>query len=85
MLTLATRALIATTAIQMVAACAALAALFGATQDIAIDAWRIEVAAVERQGIMAAAYQWGYRIAMITLELPRCCSPMPTPGIFHMP
>ncbi|HJS79462.1 MAG TPA: hypothetical protein VJ748_02470, partial [Vitreimonas sp.] len=51
--------------IGMVAACAALAALFGATQDIAIDAWRIEVAAVERQGIMAAAYQWGYRISIV--------------------
>src|SRR5690606_38768957 len=30
-------------AIAMVAVCAVLAALFGATQDIAIDAWRIEV------------------------------------------
>src|SRR5690606_32075336 len=39
--------------------------MFGATQDIAIDAWRIEVAAVERQGVMAAAYQWGYRIAVV--------------------
>lgn len=51
--------------IMVVAACAALTALFGATQDIAIDAWRIEVAAVERQGVMAAAYQWGYRISII--------------------
>jgi PAT family beta-lactamase induction signal transducer AmpG len=51
--------------IAMVAVCAALTALFGATQDIAIDAWRIEVAAVERQGVMAAAYQWGYRLAIV--------------------
>ena len=36
-----------------------------ATQDIAIDAWRIEAAEDSRQGVMAAAYQWGYRIAMI--------------------
>jgi PAT family beta-lactamase induction signal transducer AmpG len=36
-----------------------------ATQDIAIDAWRIEVADVSRQGVMAGAYQWGYRVAMI--------------------
>jgi PAT family beta-lactamase induction signal transducer AmpG len=36
-----------------------------ATQDIAIDAWRIEAADVSRQGAMAAAYQWGYRIGMI--------------------
>lgn len=37
-----------------------------ATQDIVIDAWRIEVAELEEQGIMAAAYQWGYRLAVIT-------------------
>src|SRR5688572_17123891 len=36
-----------------------------ATQDIVIDAWRIEAAEESRQGAMAAAYQWGYRIAMI--------------------
>jgi PAT family beta-lactamase induction signal transducer AmpG len=36
-----------------------------ATQDIAIDAWRIEAAEVSKQGAMAAAYQWGYRIGMI--------------------
>lgn len=51
--------------IGIVAIFAALTAVFGATQDIAIDAWRIEVAAVERQGVMAAAYQWGYRIAIV--------------------
>jgi len=49
----------------VVAIFAAMTAVFGATQDIAIDAWRIEVAAVERQGVMAAAYQWGYRLAVI--------------------
>ena len=36
-----------------------------ATQDIAIDAWRIEAAEVSKQGAMAAAYQWGYRLAII--------------------
>ena len=36
-----------------------------ATQDVVIDAWRIEAAEVAKQGVMAAAYQWGYRIAMI--------------------
>ncbi|MGE0742982.1 MAG: permease [Hyphomonadaceae bacterium] len=51
--------------IGLVAAFALMTALFGATQDIAIDAWRIEVAAVERQGAMAAAYQWGYRLAIV--------------------
>src|SRR5215469_981626 len=34
-----------------------------ATQDIVVDAWRIEAAEVSKQGAMAAAYQWGYRIA----------------------
>lgn len=51
--------------IGMVAICAAFAGLFGATQDIAIDAWRIEAATVEKQGAMAAAYQWGWRVAMV--------------------
>lgn len=37
----------------------------GATQDIVIDAWRIEVVEEERYGAMAAAYQWGYRGAII--------------------
>jgi len=36
-----------------------------ATQDIVIDAWRIEAADIARQGAMAAAYQWGYRIAIM--------------------
>jgi PAT family beta-lactamase induction signal transducer AmpG len=36
-----------------------------ATQDIVVDAWRIEAAEITRQGAMAAAYQWGYRIAII--------------------
>jgi PAT family beta-lactamase induction signal transducer AmpG len=40
-------------------------AFCAATQDIAIDAWRIESAAVEMQGAMAAAYQIGYRAALI--------------------
>jgi MFS transporter, PAT family, beta-lactamase induction signal transducer AmpG len=37
-----------------------------ATQDIVIDAWRIEAAESSKQGAMAASYQWGYRLAMIT-------------------
>jgi len=36
-----------------------------ATQDIVVDAWRIEAAPDAKQGAMAAAYQWGYRLAMI--------------------
>jgi PAT family beta-lactamase induction signal transducer AmpG len=37
----------------------------GATQDIAIDAWRIEAAPRADQGAMAAAYQLGYRFAIL--------------------
>ncbi len=43
-----------------------LAVAFGsATQDIAIDAWRIEAAELRSQGAMAASYQFGYRLAML--------------------
>ena len=35
------------------------------TQDISIDAWRIESMPVEDQGAMAATYQIGYRIGML--------------------
>ena len=44
----------------------ALAVAFGsATQDIALDAYRIESASTERQAALAATYQTGYRLAMI--------------------
>ena len=44
----------------------ALAVAFGsATQDIALDAFRIESANTDRQAALAAAYQTGYRLAMI--------------------
>jgi PAT family beta-lactamase induction signal transducer AmpG len=42
-----------------------LTAFGSATQDICTDAWRIDAAPDERQGIMVAAYQLGYRIALI--------------------
>lgn len=42
-----------------------LVSFFSATQDIAIDAFRIESAPSELQGVMAAAYQYGYRIAIL--------------------
>jgi PAT family beta-lactamase induction signal transducer AmpG len=44
---------------------AVLTGFASATQDIVIDAWRIEAVDASRQGAMAAAYQWGYRIANI--------------------
>jgi PAT family beta-lactamase induction signal transducer AmpG len=40
-------------------------AFSAATQDITIDAWRIEAAPKADQGAMAAAYQLGYRFAII--------------------
>ncbi len=40
-------------------------AFASATQDIALDAYRIESARVEKQGALAAMYQTGYRLAMI--------------------
>lgn len=44
----------------------ALAVAFAsATQDIALDAYRIEAVAPRLQGAMAATYQAGYRVAMI--------------------
>lgn len=44
----------------------ALAVAFAsATQDIALDAYRIEAVALQLQGAMAATYQAGYRMAMI--------------------
>jgi PAT family beta-lactamase induction signal transducer AmpG len=43
-----------------------LVAFSSATQDVSIDACRIEAVAEEMQGVMAAAYQAGYRIALLT-------------------
>ena len=40
-------------------------AFFGATQDIAVDAYRIEIAPVEAQGALVATYALGYRVALI--------------------
>ncbi|WP_294256618.1 MFS transporter [uncultured Comamonas sp.] len=45
--------------------CAVLVAFGSATQDIALDAYRIESAKVDDQAALAATYQTGYRLAMI--------------------
>ncbi|WP_240318526.1 MFS transporter [Lysobacter sp. TY2-98] len=42
-----------------------LVAFFGATQDIAVDAYRIEIAPVEAQGALVATYSLGYRIGLV--------------------
>jgi PAT family beta-lactamase induction signal transducer AmpG len=55
-----------TTGVTQIALGALFLAFCSATQDIAVDAWRIESAPVEMQGAMAAAYQIGYRAALIT-------------------
>ena len=46
-------------------AAAACVAVLSATQDIAIDAWRIEIFPPRRQGVALAGYVWGYRVAML--------------------
>lgn len=40
-------------------------AFFAATQDIAVDAYRIEAVSSDKQAGMAAAYQTGYQVALI--------------------
>ncbi|MEO9078226.1 MAG: MFS transporter [Rhodanobacter sp.] len=40
-------------------------AFFGATQDIAVDAYRIEIAPIEDQGALVATYSLGYRIGLL--------------------
>ena len=52
-------------ALGTVALFAVMVGFAGATQDIVIDAWRIEVADDSRHGVMAASYQLGYRVAII--------------------
>lgn len=54
-----------TEALGLLVAAALLVAFSSATQDIAIDAWRIESVETNVQGAMAATYQMGYRIGMI--------------------
>ncbi len=53
------------TDLQVLIGFALLTAFASATQDIALDAFRIESAEQSRQAAMAAAYQVGYRAAMI--------------------
>ncbi len=45
--------------------CALVVAFGSATQDIALDAYRIESAGPDAQAALAACYQTGYRLAMI--------------------
>jgi PAT family beta-lactamase induction signal transducer AmpG len=51
--------------IARVAGFALLVSFSSATQDITIDAWRIEAVEERRQGAMAASYNLGYRLAVL--------------------
>jgi PAT family beta-lactamase induction signal transducer AmpG len=46
-------------------AAAGLVAFLSASQDIVIDAWRIETFPPRAQGAAMAAYVWGYRVALL--------------------
>ena len=49
----------------LVAVWAVMTAFGSATQDIAVDAYRVEAVGPERQGAMAATYVTGYRVAIL--------------------
>lgn len=53
------------TDLQLLVYAALLVAFASATQDISIDAWRIEAMPTETQGAMAGTYQLGYRLGML--------------------
>jgi MFS transporter, PAT family, beta-lactamase induction signal transducer AmpG len=53
----------------VIGACALLVAFASATQDIAIDAWRIEAASDQDEvGLLTSAAQLGYRIALLVTD-----------------
>jgi len=54
-----------TASIPLFLALVALTAFAGATQDIMVDAYRIEIAPLEAQGALAATYTLGYRLGLI--------------------
>ncbi len=49
----------------LVAVWAVVTAFASATQDIAVDAYRVEAVSRQRQGAMAATYVTGYRVALL--------------------
>jgi len=55
----------ATAAPEMMAICGLLVAFSSATQDVAIDAYRIEIAEERLQAALAATYIFGYRLALL--------------------
>ena len=53
------------TQLPLIAACAMFVAFCSATQDVTIDAFRIESSSTDYQGAMAAMYVLGYRLALL--------------------
>src|SRR5690348_12343031 len=53
------------TQLGLTALCAVIVAFLSASQDIVIDAYRIELLSPEEQGAGAAATQWGYRLGTL--------------------
>jgi len=51
--------------IELFAIAAFAVAFSSATQDIVVDAYRIECAESRMQGVLAAAYQYGYRVSLL--------------------
>src|SRR5690554_7351832 len=50
---------------ETMALCGLLVAFSSATQDVAIDAYRIEIAEERLQAALAATYIFGYRLALL--------------------
>jgi PAT family beta-lactamase induction signal transducer AmpG len=58
-------AMVTPTQLGLFVGCTLLVAFAGATQDIAVDAYRIEIAPPTAQGALVATYSLGYRVALI--------------------
>jgi MFS transporter, PAT family, beta-lactamase induction signal transducer AmpG len=57
------------TGLAILGALALVVAFSSSTQDIVVDAWRIEVASdADELGLLSAAYQLGYRLAVLVSE-----------------
>ena len=54
-----------TQSLQLIAIFAVLIGIASATQDIVIDAYRIEITSVQNQGLASSFYVYGYRLGML--------------------
>ena len=65
----ATRLMWGASALVLLGACALTVAFASSTQDIVVDAWRIEVAGnADELGLLSSAYQLGYRAALLITD-----------------